>query len=302
MATERDLELLDDYLSNRLEGTDKADFERKLESDASLQNELAVQKELVEGLKQARIAELKSMLSQTVIPPPSASSVAGKIAAWVIAASIVGAGSYYLLREKDNAETASEPAGVTERSDAADNTVAKGNSEIEKAEPEVGRVEEKSLATEESNKETVEKKAEADQSVKAPETKTAPQKSAPVIQPELTPYDPTKEPESTTDKPELSDELGVAGHTGSSIVVEVDGSNKKYDFHYRFADGKLYLLGSFEKDLYEIMEFFNNKKRTVFLYYHSNFYLLDESQEKPTPLTAITDPQLLQKLRDYRGN
>jgi hypothetical protein len=298
MATEKDLELLDDYLSNRLEGADKAKFESRLESDASLRSELNVQRELVEGLKKARVVELKSMLNQTIVPPSTASSAAGKITAWVLAATVIGLGSYYLLKENSKPEandqtvtTTEQPNVTIEEQQTEDNAVL-GNAE-EKSEADI-------KAPVEEDKTTIDE-PKINEAAKKPEiAREVPQQSAPAIQPEVNPYDPTKELESATDKPELSDELSNAHRTASSITVEVDPSNKKYDFHYRFSDGKLFLLGSFEKDLYEIMEFFDNNKRTVFLYYHANYYLLDETQEKPTPLTAITDPELLKKLRDYR--
>src|SRR5690606_25220997 len=140
----------------------------------------------------------------------------------------------------------------------------------------------------------------AEQPAAQEETETAP-KVSPPIQPDVTPYDPTRELETPNGRPEPLSDPGEPHTVESSIVVEVVDTGKRNDFHYQFKDGKLYLLGSFEKDLYEIMEFFNDdNKRTVFLYYNSAFYLLDEPRREPTPLTAISDPELLQKLRKYR--
>jgi hypothetical protein len=97
------------------------------------------------------------------------------------------------------------------------------------------------------------------------------------------------------------DDISEEPVSNSSMQVETDNANKKFDFHYAFSDNKLLLYGSFGKDLYTILEFFNNNKRTVFLHYNSNYYLLDESVEKPTPLKALNDPVLIQKLREYKG-
>ena len=87
-----------------------------------------------------------------------------------------------------------------------------------------------------------------------------------------------------------------------SIAVEVDSENKKYDFHYQFAQDKLVLYGPFEKNLYEIMEFISEDKRTVFLYYQDRFYFLKDDTEKLKPLGAIQDPALIKKLKEYRRN
>ncbi|MEO5977632.1 MAG: hypothetical protein ABIS36_18055, partial [Chryseolinea sp.] len=61
------------------------------------------------------------------------------------------------------------------------------------------------------------------------------------------------------------------------------------------------LYGVFEKNLYEIMEFFSNNKRTMFLYYKDNYYLLNEDDNNVKRLTPIKDETLLKKLQDYRA-
>jgi hypothetical protein len=87
-----------------------------------------------------------------------------------------------------------------------------------------------------------------------------------------------------------------------SIAVDVDRDNRKYSFNYQFKDGKLVLYGPFERNLYEILEFFSDEKRTVFLYYKNNYYLLKEDNENVKELTVINDPALIKKLKEYRGN
>ena len=49
------------------------------------------------------------------------------------------------------------------------------------------------------------------------------------------------------------------------------------------------------------MEFFSDNKRTMFLYYKDNYYLLNEENETVKPLAPINDAALLKKLKDYRG-
>ena len=62
------------------------------------------------------------------------------------------------------------------------------------------------------------------------------------------------------------------------------------------------LYGPFEQNLYEIMEFIGEEKRTVFLYYQDNFYLLKDDTEKLKPLGVIHDQALIRKLKEYRKN
>jgi len=287
MATEKDFELLDDYLSNRMKGQDKMDFEKNLESDPSLRNELGLQKEFIEGIKRARVAELKAMLNEIATPAPTNSSFLGK-AGLAVAVAIVGVGLYFMFNKSESVNTTPP---ITKEEPVVIQSPAE--------EAITNRVEEDVVATpqreEPSKEETGKTKANTKPSKKDEVA------SAPLKQPSLEPYDPTKELEHTNGKPDAVEEDITPSITNSSIAVETDNSNKKLDFHYQFKDGKLFLLGSFEKDLYEILEFFNNNKRTIFLYYNSGYYLLDEGQTQPTPLKAINDPALLQKLKASRG-
>ncbi|MGC4020522.1 MAG: hypothetical protein QM734_00545 [Cyclobacteriaceae bacterium] len=60
-------ELIDDYLRGRLEGQDKQNFEQQLQADPSLQSEVASAKTVIEGIKKARMSELKAMLNQVPV-------------------------------------------------------------------------------------------------------------------------------------------------------------------------------------------------------------------------------------------
>lgn len=287
MATEKDFELLDDYLSNRLKGQDKLDFEKKIESDMSLRNELGLQKEFIEGIKKARVAELKAMLSEIATPAPTNSSLLAKVGLTAAAVAVVGMGLYFLFGKDDSAIEATQ---ITKEQPAAvQPSVSEETISDDKMEEVVVIPQQEEKAKEESDN-----KSTSGQPDKKAETGT------PIQQPSLEPYDPTKELEQASERPEVVDESKTT-LSNSSIVVETDDTNKKLDFHYQFKDGKLFLLGSFEKDLYEILEFFNNNKRTIFLYYNSGYYLLDEGQTQPAPLKAINDPALLQKLKAYRS-
>ena len=191
MATEKDLELLDDYLSNRMKGQDRLDFEKRLEADASLQSELGLQKEFVEGIKRARVAELKAMLNEIAVPAPSNSSLMIKGALTAVVVAVVGTGLYFLIN-KDEAPiqtelTTEEPSIVqqapVESTDVQkDEIVAHPNTETK------------------SSEELKENKVDAQ-----PKTeKRSETKSSPVNQPSVEPYDPTKELEQASENPMLS--------------------------------------------------------------------------------------------------
>src|SRR5687768_7409845 len=102
MASERDLELLDNYIGNRLDAAEKGAFEQKLEGDPELKREYQLQNKIAEGLRKARATELKAMLG--AIPTSGlqgggeSASLASKVGMWIAASAVVGAGVYFWLK------------------------------------------------------------------------------------------------------------------------------------------------------------------------------------------------------------
>ncbi len=88
----------------------------------------------------------------------------------------------------------------------------------------------------------------------------------------------------------------------SRITVNVISSERKLKSHYQFANGKLILYGDFDNGLYEIIEVNAENTRSLFLFYKSKYYLLDDSKKEVTVLKEISDPNLIQKLIEFRSN
>lgn len=282
--TERELEMMDDYLSNRLSAEDKAAFEQQVQADPQLAQELNIQQGLVEGLKQARVVELKSMLNNIPVSPVSGgSSLLTKVGTWAVVAGLVITGIYFFSTQKE--ET---PSGTKQVAEQTPEEAEPTANEVPETEPEV---------TPEKEEEPVK-----------PADKTEKKKADP--QPEVTEPAPAKPdvfvPADETDdatkqyEREQMENIKKAFVT-SSIVVETDTMSKKYSFHYVFRDSKLILYGAFEKNVYEILEFIGDEKRTVVLFYKSNYYLLDIAKSEPTKLSPIRDPKLLKMLKAHRS-
>lgn len=284
-------ELIDDYLANRLNGAEKEAFEKQLINDPSLKSDLDFQKHIVEGVRKARAAELKNMLNKV---PVGATTVpmdfsVMKMAAGIIAAGAVSAVLYFYVTR-----------GEVPPFDKAATDLNKTTEQLDKQvpeQPDVTKVAPDSAA----------EKKEVAPTVK-PESKIAPKKEdspeqevKPAEKPKLEVTDPSSELESNdnTRNDNPSTTLRRSDITPSHIQVDVDSSNKKYNFHYQFVGGKLMLYGSFDKSLYEVLEI-NGDKHSVFLYYKDAYYLLDENQHKLTKLEPITDTALVGKLKEYR--
>jgi hypothetical protein len=276
-------ELIDDYLSNRLKGAEREAFEKQLNNDPALRSDLDFQKQIVEGIKNARAAELKNMLSKVPVGGTTISmdfSVV-RIAASLLAAGVVGAAVYFYVNR-----------GELPPFDKAAGDLNKQTEEIKKEEPANQNNEDATPAVkeEEPKKETEKKPAEK----KKEEVK-------PAEKPKLDVADPSEELDNSDNAKKDEHVLSASRSdiTPSQILVDVDSSNKKYDFHYQFVDNKLRLYGSFDKSLYEVLEI-NGDNHAVFLFYKDSYYLLDENATKITRMEPIADAALVSKLREYR--
>jgi hypothetical protein len=279
-------ELIDDYLANRLDARERESFERQLGNDPALKSEVDIQKQIIEGIRQARAAELKAMLQQVPVTGGGAQiefSVL-RIAAGVIIVGALSAAAYYYFNPSEFPPIDNAAADVTQ----SDKVIPKENKpESSVTDPEADKVEPAV---------TPEKQDEKKEEIKPTEDG-----SKPVVKPKIDLVDPSadlQEDEQPGDEqPGLNNRQDISP---AHVQVEMDSSNKKYDFHYQFSDSKLMLYGSFDRSLYEVLEI-NSGEHAVFLYYKNNFYLLDESKEEITRLSPIQDQALLKKLRAYRS-
>jgi hypothetical protein len=299
MAFEKDFELLDDYLANRLSADEKAQFEKQLEADPSLKQEFNIQQRLVDGIRKARLAELKGMLNNTPIPAPGGQALLAKLGVFAVVAGLVATGAYYFFGN-DTAEVKplppvavqDEPAPKQEPvlKEKANDTVAKQEEEAIVPTPEkpVVIAEEKKASKEKAPAAT---KDSAETTAAKPEKPSA--------------FDPTSEEPISEPSYETLEKSFSRTASGSSIAIDVVPDNKNYPFHYQFKEGKLLLYGQpfKDKNLIEIREYFKNSKRTAaILFYKENYYNLDEGNETITALRPIKDPAILKKLKESRGN
>lgn len=282
MAVEKDFELLDDYLANRMPVEERAAFEQKLATEPALVNELKLQQGIVESLRKTRAAELKNMLNNVPVPPIGTSLVT-KVTIGIAVSALVATTLYFTLSEESTTTVAEAPTTPTVETPLAPPT--------EKPEET-----EQPIATEEEKKET----ANAE---KRSNKKSKKKNQNPVVEPKIDVFDPTAELEEENnaegDLLSESDEI-VTGK--STILVDIDSTSRRHTFHYKLVQDQLTLYGPFEHNLFEILEFFSEDKRTAFLYYKKSYYFIKEA-DKVTALVPVQDPALLNKLRKQRtGN
>lgn len=279
-------ELIDDYLTNRLGKQEKVDFERQLGSDPTLKEDVDLQRHILEGVKKARVADLKTMLNNVPVGGGFTSGIAtGKIAAAVVTAGLVGVSLYFYFKP---AETRSSGSPVI--SEKVEPVVSS---------PAIKDSDGKSEAVQQpvhKQPVTVAPKVEKNKPLRSSETV----KPAATQQPKLEVVDPSEELVNNSAREVATSEGQKSVVTLSHITVETNSTNKKYTFHYQFKDGNLVLYGSFDKSLYEILEI-HGDSHAVFLFYKESYYLLNEKQNNISPLAPIKDARLLRKLKEYRG-
>lgn len=291
MASERDLELLDDYIGNRLNGAEKNAFEQKLEGDPELSREYQLQNKIAEGIRKARATQLKAMLG--AIPTPaihggSESSLLSKVGMWVAASAVIGAGVYFWLSSDDTQEKTPEP--ITQAPDTTTAVVETPATTNEAEEAPAQSTPTVVVPKQENQKPTVAKKDSGNA-------------NAPSAKPKIDAFDPSQE--DSAGNAAASPEAVVAASdqpvtNKEQTQAEIVSDHKKFKFHYQFKHDKVILYGPFQANLYEIMEFFGGPQQTVFLFHNSAYYMMTNDGEKVKPLQPIKDPKLIKKLDESR--
>lgn len=272
----KNIELIDDYLTNKLSDTQRETFELQLDADPTLKADVEFQRQIIESVKNARAAELKSMLNNIPVSPVRDFTTL-KVAAGIVGGALL-IGSVYWFGSGEEQAILVEPKDSISIVTETEFTLASEDEEL----------------TAEQTTET-ETKPEA-----KVDTKTTPVKKD-VVKPTIEVVDPTVELVESTSSPVNH---GVVQATPPDIEVKspevnVDSINKKYKFHYQFNEGKVVLYGSFDRSLYEIIEL-NGGSHLVYLYYQNKYYLLNEKATVITPLEIITDKATITKLEAYR--
>lgn len=279
-------ELIDDYLTNRLNEQDRKSFEKQMASDPALKADVELQREIIQGLKAARIAELKAILNKVPIANPTIFFSPLRIAAGLIGTAVLATG-IYLYSEKNgdfNPNQISSSLVDSIRQSEQNNSEVQVDSIVNNVNEDV------KIDIKVENSET--KNNDVHVNEKPKENKPA-----------IDLLDPTDDlTENNDDKVLENSAAKVPAIAIASIEVSVNSAERKYKSHYQFINGKLVLYGNFDSGLYEIIEVNGQASRSLFLYYKTVYYLLDESKKEVTLLKEISDPVLLQKLNTFQSN
>lgn len=276
-------DLIDDYLAGKLSKNEQAQFDAELNANAGLKAELDHQRLMVEGIRKARMAEIKAMLNNVEVPQQASlwgENAWVKIAATIGVAGLLISGLYYFNQDSGALINSKESADVP-----LDSILPSGEANEENPEP----------TTAKDAEETTEDKNEGTAST----IRRSKPKTAETTSPKVDVNDPSQEIIDSDNKASGT-EAPKPGISLATIQVERDTKSAQYAFHYQFKDAKLFLFGPFDQSLYEILEV-HGDKHALFLFFKDSFYYLDEAQTSPKELVAIRDRALLQKLKEFRS-
>ena len=276
MAEERDLELLDDYLTNQMSDHERSAFEQKLKADPDLQHEYVMQKRLIQGLKDARIAELKSMLNQVPVPSQGSGNALGLKALLGTTLTLMIAAAGYWFFQDEPSRVEQQPISQTQQQTPADLPVT-AKVDAEKS------VTKKQNVSEHQAQETDKNQTSAGTEHSKPSLAKRP--------------DPLTAPGAKSSDRSVANENSNGTLRTSATQVTVEQNDARYVFHYRNQDGKVTLYGPFEKDQYEVIELQDGENKNVFLSFRNNYYLLEEGAGQIRSLSPVTDATILQKLK-----
>ena len=283
------IELVGAYLDGELVGDELASFESELNSNAALSAEVESQAEIINGIKEARKAELIARLDNIPISSGGIStSVLTKFVAGVVILGGIGFGTYQFFRP-ELVETIAEKSIVPEEiiEEKAQDPIASG------------AVEEKT-ATEVDADESAAKKEIANQDSEAAANDEV------VVQPEIV-MPAVPDPGEDIDNG-VEDDLEIpkteigSPDVSESTTMEVDiVKHTRYNFHYQVSSGTLILYGKFNEEPYQIIEINVNTERQWYLYFMEKYYAIDKNMSDITPLEAITNESLIEELEKRKN-
>lgn len=282
---------LEAYFSGTMSETDRILFEGRVESNPELKAEFDRQNDIVEGLKAHRRAELKTRLNNISVEPTLIGTLMQgsmmKSLTYGLTAVMVATGGYFFYNKEAAIEYHIEALNAkTEyslNSALNTNTLAqldyrfKGNLQM------LDYVEAAPVL---KKRETVEE---------------LPKQSIAFEVPEVAPSHEEAFDGMAVDFNAMDRIDQVSGISEVDKVNIQTISSRKYNFHYRMEDNRLFLYGKFNESPYEIIEISTPGSKKLFFYYHGDFYQLRKNASSITPLSKIENRELIHELDEIKS-
>lgn len=277
----KNFEKVEAYFNNELNDSEKSDFLSEVESNTELKSEYDFQNEVINGIKEARKVELKAMLDKVPIASiPAATSGLYKILIGGAASLIIGTSLWYYFNSASEVNMASETK-VEEFS-----PIVEERDQFTETKQSVAKLDVEKSSKEETRPSSVKNKNTKNSNINKPNVPTA--------------QDDFVDNSLQDENLEIPSDISKVNiNLASKVNVEIK-VKKKYSFHYQYTQGNLILYGNFEDDLFEVLELNKEDQVEVYLYYESNYYYIKDKSGLITPLEAVANKNLKNKLERLR--
>jgi hypothetical protein len=296
-------DLINSYLEGNISDKGKLELESLLEKDPLFKSEFEFQKDIVEGLKEYRKAELKARLDGINVNPGIFGHITNlKIASSIITASVISVGVLlYLNQETFNEDDLSYVVHLTEGQE----TISIDNL-LQKPEPKTynSNTEKSETISKSSNNLLGENSLVADIKSKSlvVKDKAVKEKNVEIVRPNVLSDFEDQEILSQFEKAPSFNKTELSTIKGRVHSIEIENRIEgKFQFHYKYFQNKLYLYGDFISP-YEILELNNEREKKLYLFHEDVYYAIQENQEKITPLKPITQSRLIKELNIIKEN
>jgi hypothetical protein len=282
-------EKIDSYLTGDLSDSERISFESSMASDPSFKAEVDFQKDVIDGLKEYRKAQLKARLNNIDVSSGSGSSTLFKFAASIITAATVGAGIIYLTSTNDQPKTETPVVAITETNQSS--------SEITNSESQTNE----NALTPVSDLAKKDKKKKGNAETKETATPSPSKDLTKPVEPNFNlPAEHVASSEDFNggqiDVPSGDVAKSAVKNVKGIDAVSINDKNTK-DLSYQYYNNKLYLFGDFNARPYELIEYNSNRSPRLFIKFDGAFYELRNNQTKATPMKEVTDSDLLDQLK-----
>jgi len=264
-------EKIDAYFGGTLSADEMRELESAVSENPELQKEFQFQNDISEAFKELRIAELKAHLNTVSVTPNPFDYALIKIFSGIVIVTGISIIGYFMLpKSVENEPIINDTALQTESPVVAE--------PLEKQDKPVSD----------------EKPSQADKTVaKSSKESTKNVEPKPVKPNIIEDFDDTE----TTDVISAPENDALENSTFSNSAFEVEiKSSQEYTFHYKFLGNRLFLYGDFTEEPYNIIEFKSDTTSQFFFSFQNHYYALERSNNQITPLSAITDSELITQL------
>lgn len=311
MSNSNYIEQVGAYLDNELSASEVASFEAEMATNTELANEVAFQKDIIEGIKQNRIDALKSRLDGIDVSGLSGSSgsesISGvsKFAAGILLVGAAGFGLYKFMQPAEEAQTLPElevqteqPSDLTTES-PTQSTIEDSSSNQEESQEVTANSTNKNVENQSKEADNKEQRQEGAE-LSTPDTEST--TASPAVPEPMDVFEPGDVSENEDDLELPRANLGQSeAKVESTLEIEIVSDRKKYSFHYQVQEGKLILYGNFDAEPYEILEINVNSSTETFLYFKNNYYEIDKQNNDILPLQTIQSTKLKEELEKIRN-